>query len=172
LELLRLLGPSVSGETIKLELLVLMAAAVPKYELKARKRYDLSTHKDLDTTVYFSRKDEVLLGAFRPGQFWASTNPISRLIGRGPLGREGLGLAAPPNVNQIEVRHRHSDYWHDRKIAWHVIDKLDGKQRPLYKRLVVPRQYDRPRIVLGRLLKKRTGGRIKSLSDMRDKCNC
>jgi hypothetical protein len=126
----------------------------------------------MDITVYYSRKDEVLLGAFRVGQVWASTSPKSRLMGRGALGREGLGQAAPKNVEQIQVQHRHGDYWRDPKIAWHVVDKLDGEKRPVYKRLVVPRHYDTRRIVDGRFLKKRTGRHTKPFGDLRDECNC
>jgi esterase/lipase superfamily enzyme len=153
---------------VKLELVVLMAAAVPQYSCKRGARYDLAKFSDTKFVIYYSKDDEVLQGAFRPGQFGASTNPITRFFGRGAIGRKGLPAAAP-NAVQTAKHHRHSGYWADREIVIDLADRLEGQARAVAKRFLVARLLGAPRGIPGRAM---AGRSVVSASGIRQSCTC
>jgi hypothetical protein len=167
LEFIRLLG---TRKNVKLELVILMAAAVPQYLCKPHQRYDLSTHGDTNFIIYYSYRDEVLLGAFRPGQFAAATDPTSRIFGRAAIGRKGLTGTIPSNVRQRQVFHRHGGYWSDRDIAIAAVDNMDKTGRPVTKRFLAPRPDPIGREVDGRHIGLRKLAHSKS--EILSTCRC
>ena len=156
LELVSQLKDLVANKLIRLQLLVLMAAAVPKYLLLPRKRYDLSRLGSQKTIVYFSSKDDVLKWVFRAGQSTSMTSPRTAVFDRGALGREGLGdLVSDKLVNERKY-HGHGGYWTDSEIAWRVTQELDGARNVRNRRYVVPRLLNVGREVTGRSVQPRT----------------
>jgi predicted alpha/beta hydrolase family esterase len=153
---------------VKLELVVLMAAAVPQYSCKRGARYDLAKFSDTKFVIYHSKSDEVLQGAFRPGQFAAATSPSNLFFGRGAIGRKGLATSAV-NAEQFAKRHKHSGYWPDREIAIDLAERLDDKARPTAKRFLVPRLLGAGRGVPAR---SPPGRSVLSASGVRRSCTC
>jgi esterase/lipase superfamily enzyme len=148
LELLRLLDASVLQGVLKIELVVLMAAAVPLYEVKRNKNYDLARTNAEKTLVYFSSKDKTLQRFFRPGQRFMSSDPTNAIWERGALGHYGLKNVS--RVESIEGSHDHSDYWPDHSISTRVGMELDRQKRFLSRRALLPRSVESGRLVSGR----------------------
>jgi hypothetical protein len=168
LELIRLTGTLVAAGMLRIELIVLMAAAVPNYDIAANQRYDLSRSKSKKTVIYFSRQDKVLKWAFSAGQSFSSTNPTNFLFGREAVALRGIESAPPPGVEQIELSHDHGDYWRDRQVSLRVMQELDGSWRPLSRRVLVPRELDSGHTVPGRTI---SGRQIRDTGFRRD-CAC
>jgi pimeloyl-ACP methyl ester carboxylesterase len=147
LELLDLLGPR---DDLKIELVVLMAAAVPLFEVRSTKRFDLAHTNASKTLIYFSKKDKTLKWLFRLGQRFYSSSPSNFLFGRAALGRHGPEGILPLNVEPIERSYDHGDYWPDPSIPVRVGLELDGIKRPISRRALLPRGFDAPRTVQGR----------------------
>ena len=148
LELLRLLESCVVQGVLKIELVVLMAPAVPIYEVKRNKNYDLARTNAEKTLVYFSSKDKTLRWYFRPGQRFMSSDPTNAIWERGALGY--YGVKNIPRVEPIEMSHDHSDYWPDHSIPVRVGIELDRQKRPLSRRALIPRSIDSGPLVSGR----------------------
>jgi Alpha/beta hydrolase of unknown function (DUF900) len=172
LELINSLGPLAEGGTVKLELLVLMAAAVPLYLVRPRKRFSLFRSGIGTVLIYYSRCDKILQLAFRPGQFSASTDPRNRFFDRAALGRQGLGSVIPANVEQIQVSNGHSEYWSDQSIRERVMLELSGMVRPVRGRSLPSRSLSSGRVLEPRRLKLRSiQSRIRN-QGIRQDCNC
>jgi hypothetical protein len=56
----------------------------------------------------------------------------------------------PAGVEQIEVGHTHDAYWRARGIPKKVMQELDGTQRRLSSRILIPRELDAGRTMPGR----------------------
>jgi Alpha/beta hydrolase of unknown function (DUF900) len=167
LELVSHIQNLVAERLIRLQLVVLMAAAVPKYLLLSGQRYDIARLGAHRTLVYFSDEDDVLKYVFRAGQFASATNPLNLLFGRGALGREGLGSLRSDNVHDKRTYHGHGGYWPDREIAWQVTAELDGVRAVRSRRMVVPRRLDGHRETSGRSVRPR---RLAPPNGIRDGC--
>jgi esterase/lipase superfamily enzyme len=165
LELVSHLGNLVADKLIRLQLLVLMAAAVPKYLLLPRQRYDLSRLGSQKTIVYFSSKDDVLKWVFRVGQATSMTNPLNAWVDRAALGREGLGGLLSDKVIDERKYHGHGGYWSDREIAWRITQELDGARNVRSRRLVAPRRLNVEREIAGRSVQPRTLNKPQGIHD-------
>jgi esterase/lipase superfamily enzyme len=154
---------------VKLELVVLMAAAVPQYACRPGEIHDLAQFPDTKFVVYYSKHDGVLQYAFGPGQLTVSTGSKTRFSGRGAIGRSGLAAGAHTHVEQIQKQNGHSEYWSDREIAIDLAERLDGNTRPTARRFLVPRLLGSGRDVQGRPLKGRS---VQSASGVRRACTC
>jgi hypothetical protein len=157
LELLNRITSLSGAGSLKLTFVVLMAAAVPQFLLKAGGRFDVTKLKVARLLNFFSKDDGVLKWAFRLGQFWESTaNPVTWFLDRGAVGRHGLPSPVGENVEQFEGVRGHGDYWTDRGIAWTVNDRFSDERRRIYRRLIVPRS-----LGFGRSIEPRSiGGRM------------
>lgn len=119
LELLNLLRGSARHGPISVPLTILMAAAVPRYLVMMRGR-DLRPALEVPEKVlnYYSKKDRVLQFAFRGGQLLERPFPAGfNIATRSAIGRSGLGLARPTNVEEEPKTHGHGGYWSDKDIA-------------------------------------------------------
>lgn len=167
LELVSRLDWEIKTGKIRLDLLILMAAAVPQYLLAPGERYDVAKFRARKTLVYFSRNDDILELPFAAGQYWTSTNPASAYFGRAALGREGLAGRASHNVTEQQTRHGHGGYWPDRDIAWRLSEELDGTRRIRTTRFVDARPLGPKRELEGRHVSPRT---IRKRTSRRDEC--
>jgi hypothetical protein len=127
LEFLKLMRPSTTQQIISFPLVILMAAAVPRYLV--RRGEDLA--KALDTPnkvlIYKSRADNVLLATFRSGQLLERPFPMGwSLAARDAIGLGGCGPNISHKVREIPGSRAHSEYWNDPGIASRLIEEIDG----------------------------------------------
>jgi pimeloyl-ACP methyl ester carboxylesterase len=152
LELLRNTRALVAAGELKIEVVVLMAAAVPLYDVGANGSYDLSRSKAQKTVIYYSGRDTILKRVFPFGQRTYSRDPTSFVTNREALGFVGPAGTLSASIEKIEVSHRHGDYWGDRQISLRVMHELDGHQRLLSGRILVARALDSGRSVEARTI--------------------
>jgi len=151
---------------ISVPLVVLMAAAVPRYLVRQGAPLARAIRLPDRVIVHKSKADVVLAGAFRPGQLleWSRWHGLN-LSARAAIGRQGCGANAPGNVHEILGERGHSDYWPDEAIAGGVIDHLDGAQasaavfRPLELRQRISGRSMAFQVTDGRRLSSRPVGR-------------
>jgi pimeloyl-ACP methyl ester carboxylesterase len=138
LELLRLLDAAYEAGWLRVNHVLLMAAAVPVYYLQQDREYSKAIDLPDDVSIFYSKRDIVLKYGFRPGQALERPFPAGWSIAeRSAVGRVGLGIESPRHVRQFEVSHNHGDYWADRAIARHAQEntsvsigsKLTGRSR-------------------------------------------
>jgi hypothetical protein len=119
LELLNLLRGSAILGMVSVPLTILMAAAVPRYLVMMKGR-DLRPALEVPKKViiFYSKKDRVLQLAFRAGQLLERPFPAGfNIATRSAIGRAGLGLGKPTNVEEEPKTHGHGGYWSDKDIA-------------------------------------------------------
>lgn len=117
-----------SKSLVRIPLVVLMAAAVPRYSVRRGGDFDIMMANIPRVWVLRSTEDKTLRRFFRAGQllerpfgsFW-------RLTLRGALGRGGMKPQS--NISVLRGTWDHSDYWGDRDIADAVDDELLGRRR-------------------------------------------
>lgn len=119
LELLKALEARL-GSDLEIDLVVLMAAAVPRFRLRSP---DLGGALSLakNVRVYYSLNDKILMAAFPAGQVlyrpfphgWSGPRRVA-------IGRHGCGDYLLPNTVERQGTHDHGDYWTDRALAKQV----------------------------------------------------
>jgi pimeloyl-ACP methyl ester carboxylesterase len=136
---------SLSTTALKFPLVVLMAAAVPRYAVANGGEFNILFNALPRIWLLYSRADRTLRRWFRPGQFverpWESWFLLG---GRGAIGRHGAKPQA--NLSSIEGTWDHGDYWPDHAIADAVEAQFTGDPpwpRPIerLKREVVSRRF-------------------------------
>jgi pimeloyl-ACP methyl ester carboxylesterase len=122
----RLIGAGLK-RAMSIPLVVLMAAAVPRYLVRPGAPLARAIRLPKKVVVYKSRSDLVLTGAFRPGQIleWSVAHGLNPLA-RGAIGRQGCGPQIPRKIREIEGDRGHSDYWPDNTIAAKMVDDLEA----------------------------------------------
>jgi pimeloyl-ACP methyl ester carboxylesterase len=144
LELLRLLRSALTaGARLRVRHVALMAAAVPAYHVAKRGELEQALTTAELTTVYWSRRDQVLRFLFPLGQ--ALERPFPR--GWWPQQRRALGrvgATGSARLRSVEVALGHSGYWPDREVAERIRNDLEAradgeKVRHLSSRLAVVR---------------------------------
>jgi hypothetical protein len=151
---------------ISIPLMVLMAAAVPRYMVRRGAPLAGAIGRPDSVLIYKSKSDLVLAGAFRPGQSleWSLSHGLNPFA-RGAIGRAGFGAGVPGNVREISREHGHSDYWPDESIAARVVDDLGTGSpsvdlfRPLELRRRPSGRAMTLRLIDGRRLRSRPLGR-------------
>lgn len=157
-----------TNSSVRLELVILMAAAVPQYAFRLGERYSLRKFSDTKFVIYHSGNDEVLQGAFRPGQFAVASGPFSLFRRRGAVGLKGLAHPSK-NAEQIVKQHKHSGYWPDREIAIDLAERLEGKARTVAKRFLVARTIGPLRTTE---IRKLDGRSVEVAVGLRRNCTC
>jgi pimeloyl-ACP methyl ester carboxylesterase len=155
LELLNRLRTLVAARQLTIELVVLMAAAVPLYDVGANGTYNLSRSKAKKTMIYYSGRDYILKLIFPAGQSSYATDPTSLVAGRDVLGLVGPAGVPLANVEKIEVGHGHGRYWRNRDISLRVMQELDGDRRVMSRRVLFARDIDPAPGVEGRTIEGR-----------------
>jgi len=109
---------------VDMPLVVLMAAAVPKYEVLPPNGTYCDAISELERVVVMhSFRDTVLSRLFRPGS--APDRPLHGWRQRGALGRSGI--PATDKIAVVEGEWDHSDYWPDSEISSAVSGYLDNR---------------------------------------------
>ena len=151
LEFLRI----VWGQTqLRIPLVVLMAAAVPRYTMRPQGSYGILIRNLPRIWVLHSSKDSALGSWFRLGQLperpWGSS---FRIWDRGALGKHGLEQC--PNIESVKGDWDHGDYWPDRDIAAAMDDQLSTTRRSIAPLERLRQRYRRrdvmPRTIEGRV---------------------
>lgn len=138
---LHLAGKFAESQRIQVRLLVFMAAALPIFLLQRQGDYALDKLKADRIKIFFSRRDRILQGFFRPGQRLEMAGPGTLIFNRRALGLKGLGRAARRlaqktnvNVEEHETFLGHGDYWRDDAVAWEIATQLPQPGRRLPNR--------------------------------------
>ncbi len=133
LETLRLLRSH--KNRVRIRLVVLMAAAVPLYEIKPNSsslaRFNLRKMNSEQIQVHYSRRDLVLRYIFQAGQLASASNPMNRISGRRALGSVGLPKSYDQmhHINDYKTRNGHGGYWEDENLASQVAQYLPSRAR-------------------------------------------
>ena len=127
---------SVIGHRVEVQLIVLMAAAIPVYMIRPGQDLDLLEFGGAKTRILFSKKDAVLKHVFRLGQRFESNTPTNWLFGRHALGRKGLPNGYPGNdrISQEETRLGHGEYWGNMPVARSLANDFPSSMRQLQGR--------------------------------------
>ncbi len=146
LEALTVLANQDPARRPRISLVMLMAAAVPRYMIRPGEELEVGARIPRKLYFLFSDQDKTLRLFFRPGQlFERARNPRYWLSWseHRAIGLKGTGYQDP---NRLRLRNillenaDHGDYWPNRKVAGLASNELDQESERVSKRRTVKRR--------------------------------